>query len=58
MKVNLFNGMKVFAHSDEDYISRSLKEDGIWEPNITHWMLKLCDKGTFIDIGANIGFFH
>jgi FkbM family methyltransferase len=57
MQVNLFNGMKAFTHSDEDYISRSLKQDGVWEPNISHWITALSQKGTFIDIGANIGYF-
>ena len=46
--------------SEDIYISRSLTTDGIWEPKMTESLMEIFNEEenvTFIDIGANIGYF-
>ncbi|MFF8945307.1 FkbM family methyltransferase [Streptomyces sp. NPDC014864] len=48
----------VFAVDTSDVIQRYLYLFGMWEPHLTHWMQERLSPGdTFIDIGANIGYF-
>jgi FkbM family methyltransferase len=47
------------VHGEQDrYVSRRLREDGIWEPVETSLVLRLLRPGdVFVDVGANIGYF-
>jgi FkbM family methyltransferase len=46
------------AGTTEDIIQRYLYEFGIWEPNLTAFIeRRLTPRRTFIDVGANIGYF-
>jgi FkbM family methyltransferase len=50
-------GAKV-AGNTEDLIGRYLYYFGVWEPNLTRWIGENLAAGdTFIDVGANIGYF-
>ncbi|MEV6739043.1 FkbM family methyltransferase [Streptomyces sp. NPDC051104] len=41
-----------------DLIQRYLYLFGVWEPHLTHWMQgRLRPGDTFVDVGANIGYF-
>lgn len=41
-----------------DIIQQYIYYFGIWEPNLTHWIVQRMKPGdTFIDVGANIGYF-
>ena len=47
--------LSVDAH---DALGRNLYYFGVWEPNLTRWIQRRLRQGdTFIDIGANIGYF-
>jgi FkbM family methyltransferase len=42
----------------QDMIGRYVYFFGVWEPNLTAWMSRTLSPGdTFIDVGANIGYF-
>ncbi len=49
----------MFTHSEQDlFVSRRIREEGIWEPHETSLILELLQPGdTFLDVGANIGYF-
>jgi len=48
--------MKV--HGSEDEVSRTLIEEGIWEPYETDLVTRLLKPGqVFIDVGANAGYY-
>ncbi|MFJ5225323.1 FkbM family methyltransferase [Streptomyces sp. NPDC088400] len=47
-----------FAVDTQDVIQRYLYIFGIWEPHITRWLRNRLRPGdTFVDIGANIGYY-
>ncbi|WP_328537548.1 FkbM family methyltransferase [Streptomyces sp. NBC_00344] len=47
-----------FAVDTQDLIQRYLYMFGGWEPNMTHWLKNRLRPGdTFVDVGANIGYF-
>ncbi|MET8681148.1 FkbM family methyltransferase [Streptomyces sp. NPDC004647] len=47
-----------FAVDTQDLIQRYLYLFGVWEPHMTHWLRRRLRSGdTFVDIGANIGYF-
>lgn len=47
-----------FRTVTDDVLQGYLYLFGIWEPNITHWVTRTLRPGdTFIDVGANIGYF-
>jgi len=47
-----------FAVDTKDLIQRYLYLFGVWEPHLTHWLRgRLRPGDTFIDVGANIGYF-
>lgn len=47
-----------FAVDTQDLIQRYLYLFGVWEPNMTHWLRSRLQPGdTFIDVGANIGYY-
>jgi FkbM family methyltransferase len=49
--------LHIHDHRDQ-YVSRRLREEGIWEPYETSLMLELLRPGdVFVDVGANIGYF-
>lgn len=52
-------GLKMAVHRRDDmYISECIKRYGIWEPTETDYLLdNLAAGDTYIDIGANIGYF-
>jgi FkbM family methyltransferase len=46
------------SSNTRDYIGKCIFYFGVWEPNLTHWIRGRLKSGdTFIDIGANIGYF-
>ena len=49
----------MFTHSEQDlFVSRRIREEGFWEPHETSLILELLQPGdTFLDVGANIGYF-
>ncbi|MFI6933866.1 FkbM family methyltransferase [Streptomyces sp. NPDC050287] len=48
----------VFNVNTHDMIQRYLYLFGIWEPHLTHWIQgRLRPGDTFVDVGANIGYF-
>ncbi|MEV6313874.1 FkbM family methyltransferase [Streptomyces sp. NPDC051776] len=47
-----------FAVDTRDLIQRYLYLFGVWEPHMTHWLRHRLRPGdTFVDVGANIGYF-
>ncbi|MEC3997223.1 FkbM family methyltransferase [Actinacidiphila sp. DG2A-62] len=47
-----------FAVDTQDLIQRYLYLFGVWEPRMTQWLRnRLAPGDTFIDVGANIGYF-
>jgi len=49
--------MQVHEQGDQ-HVSKSIKENGIWEPYETQLILQALSKGsTFVDVGANIGYY-
>jgi FkbM family methyltransferase len=56
MRSKLFNGLLCNVHDTNDYISKVIREVGVWEPNVTYWIEKLSQGGVFLDVGANIGY--
>lgn len=50
-------GQKFYADTG-DLIQSYLYLFGVWEPNLTHWLSRTLNPGdTFIDVGANIGYY-
>lgn len=51
--------LHLFIHDARDrFVSRRLREEGIWEPYETALLLRLLAPGdVFVDVGANIGYF-
>jgi FkbM family methyltransferase len=46
------------AGDARDIIQQYIYYFGIWEPNLTHWMAERLTPGdTFIDVGANVGYY-
>ena len=48
-----------FIHPEQDrFVSRRLREEGIWEPYESALVLQMLEPGqVFVDVGANIGYF-
>lgn len=51
--------LKLHVHGSQDqYVSRRIQEERIWEPYETSLLLRLLRPGdVFVDVGANIGYF-
>lgn len=51
--------LALHVHGEEDqFVSRRLREEGIWEPYETALLLQSLSPGdVFVDVGANIGYF-
>lgn len=51
--------LQLYVHGERDqYVSRHIREEGIWEPFETSLVLSLLRPGdVFVDVGANIGYF-
>ena len=46
------------AGNAEDLVQQFIFFFGLWEPNVTHWLQRQLVAGdTFVDVGANIGYF-
>ena len=42
----------------EDFVQRYIYVFGVWEPHLTYWIQDRLQPGdTFVDVGANIGYF-
>ncbi|MGB1139856.1 MAG: FkbM family methyltransferase [Halioglobus sp.] len=56
---DLPHALDMFVHGAQDqFVSRQLREEGIWEPYETTLLLSLLRQGdVFVDVGANIGYF-
>lgn len=47
-----------FAVDTQDLIQRFIYMFGLWEPHMTHWLQRRLRPGdTYIDVGANVGYF-
>jgi FkbM family methyltransferase len=51
--------LQLYIHGEQDqYVSRRIREGGIWEPYETSLVLSMLKSGdVFVDVGANIGYF-
>ena len=51
--------LQLYVHGEQDkYVSRQIREQGIWEPYETALVLEFLQRGSvFVDVGANIGYF-
>ena len=56
---NLSVPLKMHIHGERDqFVSRRIREEGIWEPYETSLLLSMLRPGdVFVDVGANIGYF-
>lgn len=56
---NLPVPLQMYIHGEQDrFISRRIREEGIWEPYETSLLLSVLRPGdVFVDVGANIGYF-
>ncbi|SCF63177.1 hypothetical protein GA0115259_100393 [Streptomyces sp. MnatMP-M17] len=47
-----------FAVDTQDLIQRYIYLFGVWEPHMTRWLRGRLEPGdTFVDVGANIGYY-
>ncbi|MEH6569761.1 MAG: FkbM family methyltransferase [Halioglobus sp.] len=55
----LEHSLAMFVHGQQDkFVSRQIREQGIWEPYETSLVLQLLHPGSvFVDVGANLGYF-
>ena len=51
--------LQLYIHGEQDqYVSRRIRREGIWEPYETALVLAMLQAGdVFVDVGANIGYF-
>lgn len=51
--------LQLYIHGEQDqFVSRRIREEGVWEPYETSLLLALLQPGdVFVDVGANIGYF-
>ncbi|MCB1705905.1 MAG: FkbM family methyltransferase [Halioglobus sp.] len=51
--------LQLYVHGERDqFVSRRIREEGVWEPYETELVLQLLQAGdVFVDVGANIGYF-
>lgn len=56
---NLPAPLQMHVHGEQDaFVSRRIREEGIWEPYETSLLLSILGPGdVFVDVGANIGYF-
>jgi len=56
---DLARPLHLHVHGEQDqFVSRRLREEGVWEPYETSLLLALLRPGdVFVDVGANIGYF-
>ena len=56
---SLSDAPRLYVHGEVDkFVSRQVRENGIWEPYETSLILDFLDPGdVFVDVGANIGYF-
>jgi FkbM family methyltransferase len=57
--VGLQHNLQLYVHGEQDqFVSRRIREHGVWEPYETSLVLRLLQPGdVFVDVGANIGYF-
>lgn len=56
--VRVFGRIPMYVMKDDQSVTPCLKQDGYWEPWITTWFINELTEGqSFIDIGANTGYF-
>jgi FkbM family methyltransferase len=55
----LTQALRMHVHGERDqYVSRRIREEGVWEPYESALLLSLLRPGdVFLDVGANIGYF-
>ena len=56
---DLPQALQLYVHGEQDqFVSRRIREEGVWEPYETSLLLELLRPGdVFVDVGANIGYF-
>ncbi|CAA0101144.1 31-O-demethyl-FK506 methyltransferase FkbM [Halioglobus japonicus] len=55
---DLAQPLQLHIHEHDQFVSRRILEDGVWEPYETSLVLKFLRPGdVFVDVGANIGYF-
>ncbi len=58
LDIEAVRGLKMFLHPDDSVITARIMADRIWEPTETHWVVRMLREGdTFIDVGANVGYY-
>ena len=58
--LDLFNGKKIIAYDNNDFISNTISQFKCWEPNVTDTFIQILKKyktPTVFDVGCNIGYF-
>ena len=55
---DLAQPLQMHVHARDQFVSRRILEDGLWEPYETSLLLEFLRPGdVFVDVGANIGYF-
>ena len=58
LKIKPVSGLRMFLQPDDTTITPVTIGWGEWEPTETHWISRMLKKGdTFVDVGANVGYF-
>jgi len=58
LQVEATPGLRIFLQPDDTVITPAVLGWGEWEPTETHWFSRLLRPGdTFVDVGANVGYF-
>ena len=51
-------GLRMFLQPDDPVLTREIQSTGLWQPNQTHWIARQLKPGdTFVDVGANVGYY-
>lgn len=58
LQIDGVTGLRLFLQPDDTIITPVTLGWGEWEPTETHWIARMLKPGdTFVDVGANVGYF-